>query len=410
MKKTISMLLVVFVVMMSVVGCSGTTDSSSEESSNVIKIGGIGPLTPPGSPVLGEELKQAMQLAIDQINEKGGVLGGKKLQLFYEDSSGAPEQGQSAMEKLITSEKVVAIAGEGHSSAALAEIEVAKRNNVPFIVAEAWSDTITEKGYEEIFRVAPNNSMFSKRIVEFVEDTGYEKIAILAEDSDWGIGNVELLEKQLKEKGIDNKSIVVDRNTKDFVPQLLDLTNKFEPDIILNIMTGVGSYLVVKQAHELGIAPTAKTAMLMGGADAAYPEIWENTGEASKYIIWQTPYSPKATFTDLTKTMVQDFEEKYGRSPSYVALHGYDTVLIIADAIERAGSTDADKLIKALEETSLVGTRGTIEFPTEKGVNYHNWLPDLLFMQYTEVNQDPNDAEIVYPSNVSTAEIIVPEK
>jgi len=418
MKKKISLILILLIVSTSfLAGCSGTNKTenpsdanSSQNSEEIIKIGGIGPLTPPGSPALGEELQQSMQLAIDQINGQGGVLGGKKLKLFYEDSSGAPEKGQSAMEKLITKEKVVAIAGEGHSSAALAEIEVANRNNVPFIVAEAWSDSITEKGYNQIFRVAPNNSMFSKRIVEFVEDVGYQKVAIIAEDSDWGIGNVELLEKQFKEKGTEYKSIVVDRETKDFVPQLIEITKGYEPDIILNIMTGVGAYLVVKQAYEMGIAPTSKTAIFMGGADAAYPEIWENTGEASKYVIWQTPYSPKAEFTDLTKKMVQDFEEKYGRNPSYVALHGYDTVLLIAEAIEKAGSTEPDKIIKALEEVSITGTRGIIEFPLEKGVDYHNWLPALLFMQYTEINQDPNDAEIVYPKNVATAEIITPEK
>ncbi|KQL43423.1 hypothetical protein AN963_28615 [Brevibacillus choshinensis] len=374
----------------------------------MIKIGGIGPLTPPGSPVLGEEIQKAMQLAVDDVNQKG-VLG-KKLQLFYEDSAGSPEKGQSAMEKLIKKEQVVAIAGEGHSSAALAEIEVAKRDNVPFIVAEAWSDAITEKGYENIFRVAPNNSMFSKRVVEYVEFAGFKNVAILAEDSDWGIGNVDLLKKQLTDKGIPFKSIVVDRNTKDFVPQLLDLTKDFQPDIILNIMTGVGCYLVVKQAHELGIAPSAKTAMLMGGADAAYPEIWETTGEAAKYLIWQAPYHPKAKFTDLTQPVVKAYEEKNGRKPTYAALHAYDTVLLLADAITRAGSTESAKVIKALEEAKLEGTRGTITFPAEKGVDYHNWLPSLLFMQYTQINQSPDDAEILFPKDVSTAQYVKPEK
>ncbi|MRH41197.1 ABC transporter substrate-binding protein [Aquibacillus halophilus] len=411
MKKVFGFMVLMF-TLVGIVGCSAEDSSSegtgSESSEEVIKIGGIGPLTPPGSPELGEELQQSMQLAIDEINADGGVLG-KDLELYFEDSSGAPEKGQSAMEKLITKENVVAIAGEGHSSAALAEIEVAKRNNVPFIVAEAWSDAITEKGYEQVFRVAPNNTMFSKRIVEFVEEFGYENISIIAEDSDWGIGNVDLLKQQFEEKGIKFNSTIVSRETKDYVPQLLELTENNEPDLLLNIMTGVGAYLVVKQAHELGISPTAETAMFMGGADAAYPEIWETTGEASKYVIWQTPYSPKAKFTDLTEPMVEAFKEEFDRNPSYVALHGYDTVLILADAIERAGSTDPDEIIAALEETKLMGTRGEVTFPLEKGPDYHNWLPDLLFMQYTEIDQAPDDAEIVFPSNVATSDIVIPE-
>ncbi|MDF2682267.1 MAG: transporter substrate-binding protein [Brevibacillus sp.] len=414
MRKVGILSLALSLALVSLAGCSSNATQTSGSSNttgsgtDVIKIGGIGPLTPPGSPVLGEEIQKAMQLAVDDVNQKG-VLG-KKLQLFYEDSAGSPEKGQSAMEKLIKKEQVVAIAGEGHSSAALAEIEVAKRDNVPFIVAEAWSDAITEKGYENIFRVAPNNSMFSKRVVEYVEFAGFKNVAILAEDSDWGIGNVDLLKKQLTEKGIPFKSIVVDRNTKDFVPQLLDMTKDFQPDIILNIMTGVGCYLVVKQAHELGIAPSAKTAMLMGGADAAYPEIWETTGEAAKYLIWQAPYHPKAKFTDLTQPVVKAYEEKNGRKPTYAALHAYDTVLLLADAITRAGSTESAKVIKALEETKLEGTRGTITFPVEKGVDYHNWLPSLLFMQYTQLNQSPDDAEILFPKDVSTATYVKPEK
>lgn len=416
--KKLSLLFVIILMLSIIVACAAPSSNSGNKGNNgnsegnslsedIIRIGGIGPLTPPGTPALGEELQQSMTLAINEINANGGILG-KKLKLYFEDSSGTPEKGQSAMEKLITKEKVVAIAGEGHSSAALAEIEVAKRNNVPFVVAEAWSDAITEKGYSQIFRVAPNNSMFSKRVVEFIEEFGYENIAIIAEDSDWGIGNINLLEKQLEEKEIKYKSIVVDRNSKDFVPQLLELTNGNTPDILLNIMTGIGSYLVVKQAYEMGISPSAKTAMFMGGADAAYPEIWGTTGEAARYVIWQTPYSPKAEFTDLTKPFVEAFYKKYGRNPSYVGLHGYDTVLILADAIERAGSTDPNAIIKALEETKLFGTRGEITFPLESGPDYHNWLPNLLFMQYTEVNQNPDDAEIVFPKNTVTSEIITP--
>ncbi|WP_019121170.1 ABC transporter substrate-binding protein [Brevibacillus massiliensis] len=424
MKKAGILSLILSLAFFTITGCSsqsapsgGTAadtgnaagSAAADAATEVIKIGGIGPLTPPGSPVLGQEMQQAMELAVDEINQKGGVLG-KKLQLFYEDSAGSPEKGQSAMEKLTKKEQVVAVAGEGHSSAALAEMEVAKRENIPFIVAEAWSDTITEKGYKQVFRIAPNNSMFSKRIVEFVEFAGFRQVAILAEDSDWGIGNVDLLKKQLTEKGITFKSVIVDRNTKDFVPQLLELKKGFEPDIILNIMTGVGSYLVVKQAHELGISPSAKTAMLMGGADAAYPEIWENTGEAAKYVIWQAPYHPKAKFTDLTQPMVKAFEEKFGRKPTYAALHAYDCILLLADAITRAGSIESDKIIQALEETSLTGTRGTISFPLESGVDYHNWLPALLFVQYTQENQDPDDAEILFPKDVATAEYLKPEK
>lgn len=403
-------MLLVLVLLVAAGGCRQPAASQEQKTPapETIKIGGIGPLSPPGTPALGEELKNAMTLAIEEINEAGGVLG-KKLELTFEDSQGTPEKGQAAMEKLITKDQVVAVAGEGHSSAALAEMEVAKRNNVPFIIAEAWSDTLTAKGYRNVFRVTVNNTMFTQKIIEFVKAMGFQRPAIVAEDSDWGIGNIKLLEPAFKEMGLQYKSMVIDRTAKDFTPQLLQL-KPFKPDLLINMTTGVACYLVTKQAKEIGLAPTANSLIFAGGADAAYPEIWETVGQAGQYLVWQALYHPKAKFSELTEPFVNKYKARYGRPPTYVGLEGYDCILVLADAIKRAGSTESDKLIDALEKTSLVATRGRITFPTEPGVHYHNTSCPLLFLQYTEVNQPPDSAEIVFPQEVATAQVKRPSK
>lgn len=400
MRKLILILAVLSLLLVTACG----SQPAAQQSSNEILIGGIGPLSPPGTPALGQELRDAMQLAVDDINAAGGI-NGKKLKLIYEDSAGAPEKGQAAVEKLITKDKVVAIAGEGHSSAALAEIEVAKKNNIPIVISEAWSDTITEKGYPNVFRVAPNNSMFAKKVVGFIQQFGYKRVAIMVEDTDFGIGNEKLLGQALKKLGIEYKSQVINREAKDFVPQLLEL-KQFKPDIILNLFTGVGSYLIVKQAKEQDIAPTPGCTMLMGGADAAYPEIWQTVGKAAQYVVWQSPYTPKAKFTDKTQTVMAAYTKKYNHTPTYATLHAYDSILVIADAIKRANSTKPEDIIKAMQTTKLVGTRGEISFPQEKGVDFQNWLADLLFLQYTEVNQKAEAAEIVYPVGLKTVDLI----
>lgn len=404
--KVFSRCIAAFLLLAMAAGLAGCGGQPAPAAPETIKIGGIGPLSPPGTPALGQELKVSMQIAIDEINTAGGLLG-KKLELIFEDSQGTPEKGQAVMEKLITKDKVVAVAGEGHSSAALAEMEVAKRSNVPFVIAEAWSDTLTAKGYKNVFRVTVNNTMFTAKIIDFVKSLGFKQPAIVAEDSDWGIGNVKLLEPAFKNMGLQYKSIVIDRTSKDVTPQLLQI-KAFKPDLLINMTTGVVCYLVSKQASEIGLAPNKGCLVFDGGADAAYPEIWETTKAAANYLIWQTLYHPKAKFSSLTQPFVDKYTTIAKRPPTYVALEGYDCILVIADAIKRAGATDGDKVITAMEQTKLTGTRGEIKFPTEPGVNYHNTSCPLLFMQYTDINQHPDKAEIVYPFDVATAKTKFP--
>lgn len=378
--------------------------------SEYIIIGAVGPLSPPGSVAAGEELKTSMELAIKEINSSGGVLG-KQLKLAFEDSRGTPEQGVAAVEKLISREKAVIITGEAHSSAAKAEIEVAHRYGIPFLISEAWSDELTEMGYREVFRIAPNNKSFSEKVKDFIEGNGFKRVAAIVEDTDFGIGNKELIEKEVKSLGLEYNFIIVDRTSMDFVPQLIQL-NAFQPDVFIHFVTGPGSYLLVKQSYEVGLAPSYRTAMFMAGMDATFPEYWQTVGSAGQYVVFQSPYHQKAKFTELTEPFVQKYTETYNRIPSYVALAGYDSILVIADAIKMAGSTNSQDLINTLESGSFKGTRGLMEFPTDKslGVWYHNAQSPMLFLQYTKVNQKVEDAEIIYPKEVATAEMIFPPK
>jgi len=375
-----------------------------------IIIGAVGPLSPPGSVAAGEELKTSMELAVNEINERGGVLG-RQLKLVFEDSRGTPEQGVAAVEKLISREEAVIITGEAHSSAAKAEMEVAHRYGIPFLISECWSDELTEIGYPEVFRIAPNNKSFSEKVREFIVGNGFKRIASIVEDTDFGIGNKDLIEKEVKELGLDYNFMIVDRTSMDFVPQLIQL-KAFKPDLFVHFVTGPGSYLLVKQSYEVGLSPSIDTAMFMAGMDATFPEYWPTVGAAGQFVVYQSPYHNKAKFTDLTEPFVKKYTETYNRTPSYVALEGYDSILIIAEVIEKIGGTEPDKIIQTLEEGSFKGTRGIMEFPSDKslGVWYHNAQSPMLFLQYTEVNQPVEESEIVYPKDVATTEMIFPTK
>ena len=409
--RSLSKLVTVVLVLALLASCKPASPTPSAgpaaPKGEPIKIGGIGPLSPPGTPALGEEIMRAFQLRIDEINAAGGLLG-RPVELVFEDSGGAPEKGTAAMEKLVNKDKVVAVAGEGHSSALLAEMEVAKRNHIVLIDCEAWSDQIRLRGYQEVFAIPAGNTMFNKKIAEFVKGVGFQRPFVIGEDTDFGIESIGLLEKAFQEMGLTYKSLVVDRTTKDFVPFLLQ-AKEFKPDILVCNVTGVGSYLLIKQAKETGLAPTAECAFFSGVADMGYPELWDTAAASAQYVVWETAIHPKAEFTDLTKPFIDKFTKTYNRPPTYSGLQAYDCILVLEEAIKMAGSTDTDKLIAAMEKMKIKGTRGEISFPTEKGVYYHQAYVPLLFLQYTAVGQTPDKCEIVFPPELKTASLAKPK-
>jgi branched-chain amino acid transport system substrate-binding protein len=366
-----------------------------------IKIGGIGPLSPPGMVSAGQEIQNALLLRIDEINAAGGLLG-RPLQLVFEDSSGTPEKGTAAMEKLISKDKVIAVIGEAHSSAFLAEMEVAHRYNVLFMDVECWASDIRLRGYPEVFELAPSNVLFAKDIGEFLKGTGFKRAYILTEDTDYGVDIMNLMKEQFVQQGLEVATQVVDRTSKDFVPFLME-AQKFKPDILVETVTGVGVYLIVKQAKEIGLAPTANCGIYLGDAGAGSPELWTTAGAAAQYTLWSTPYHPQVKFTDLTKSFFDNYQSKFGRPPVSTGFQAYDAMLAVEEAIRSSGSTDTNKMGAALEKAAIKGTRGTMTFPTEKGVFYHQAPAPLVHVQFTELNMPADETEILWPLQVATA-------
>src|SRR5271169_1924087 len=122
--------------------------------------------SPPGSVIQGTQIKDGLEIAKDMVNAKGGVLG-RPIELVYEDNQGIPEKGRAATEKLITLDKVVAVTGGHQSSVCLAEIEVAKRYNIPYVNTNCWADAVRTKGYPQVF----NAPIYSTRVAESIAET-----------------------------------------------------------------------------------------------------------------------------------------------------------------------------------------------------------------------------------------------
>ncbi len=378
---------------------------------DTIKIGGMAPLSSPGSYQQGPELVLGLEWAVADVNAAGGVLG-KQVELIVEDTQGRPPTGATVVEKLITKDKVVAAAGEYHSSVCKAEIEVFHQHGIPFVIGSCWSDALTDAGYDEVFRTSVYSSKLAENMVAVMAANGIKKAASLVEDTDYGIGIAKNIENAIKKLNadIDFQYEVVEKTSKDFVPILLKYKTQVKPEVLIVAVTQPGGFLILKQAHEIRFAPTAETLYLDGTCTAQNDKVfWEAVKDAGNYVLMSCPYSPSVKLTDLGEKIKQRYIDKFGRQPNYLPLQGYDAMISLLTAIKNAGTTDSKAIIKALQNLKIAGTRGDIEFSQEDGVWHHQWkaVPTFIF-QYTKVGQSAGDAAVLFPKQFATAGIARP--
>ena len=378
---------------------------------DTIKIGGMAPLSSPGSYQQGPERVLGLEWAVADVNAAGGVLG-KQVELIVEDTQGRPPTGATVVEKLITKDKVVAAAGEYHSSVCKAEIEVFHQHGIPFVIGSCWSDALTDAGYDEVFRTSVYSSKLAENMVAVMAANGIKKAASLVEDTDYGIGIAKNIENAIKKLNadIDFQYEVVEKTSKDFVPILLKYKTQVKPEVLIVAVTQPGGFLILKQAHEIRFAPTAETLYLDGTCTAQNDKVfWEAVKDAGNYVLMSCPYSPSVKLTDLGEKIKKRYIDKFDRQPNYLPLQGYDAMISLLTAIKNAGSTDSKAIIKALQELKIAGTRGDIEFSQEDGVWHHQWkaVPTFIF-QYTKVGQSAGDAAVLFPKQFATAGIARP--
>ena len=364
MKKYWKPLAMLAVLATALSGMAGT--GMAEET---IKIGVVGPRTGTAA-ATGTAFEEGIALALDKIGGAGGLMG-KKVEVVFEDTAGDPAKAASGIEKLITKDKVVIVLGESHSSSALAEIEVANRNKVPFIIAEAWHDDITKKNYPYVFRAGPCNSgVVNDSIMGFVKQYGFKQVAIFAENTDWGMGIKDLAEKGLKAAGVEFMTIDTETKSQDHYAEL-NKVKKFKPDLILAFVYGFGVHYLIAQAGEVGIVPSQALLLEGAGPPSLWPEFWKTVGKYGNLELFVSRMHEKVLLTPVAKEFDAAYRKKFGKAPTdYKSRSIYDVLLIAADGIKRAGSTDSDKLVKSLEDSELVVGFWQSEVRQRKGQLY----------------------------------------
>jgi ABC-type branched-subunit amino acid transport system substrate-binding protein len=403
-------------ILLASVGVLSLTAGAAIAQDCPIKIGALAPLSAPGTVVGGEAMRDAMMIAEADINAAGGVLG-CDIEVVIGDSEGLPERATAVMERLITQDGVVAVGGGYHSSVGVASKDVADARGIPVVFAETWNDTITGDKQKYIFRIAPLSSWASGVIWQFALTVpGVEKVAILTENTDYGIPASEETAKGLESGGVDSVIFSVDIGTQDYAG-IVERIKAESPDMIITLVTGEAAYNFTQQAADAGIGPldlpfvTGQDALESG----AY---WTNVPDG-QYAFVQRIGVPESQFTEKGKAFAAAYKAKTGKSDveSY-AMEAYDSIAILAQAIGEAGSTDGDAIVTALENIEHDGTLGKIYFPygTQKDPSadgkgdewWHQWPdPAITVIQYQEEGQSSTDAAIVYPDAYKTKDMVI---
>ncbi len=352
------------------------------------------PLSAPGDAAGGQLIRRGAEIGVDTVNAAGGVLG-KKLKLFVTDSQSTPQMGVANYRRLVSEDKVVAVTGMFHSSVALGINEVAKEMGVPTIAVQASASDITAKKYDIAFRTHAVDPVRVSAWMEFIKKKGFKRVSMVAETTDYGIGlsDETIAQNKAGNFGFEIQKITFDNKATDFTPQLLQV-KAFKPDVVLNIAVGQPLDLLMDQATTIGLLPT--TPMLISYDAPTRPQFWQLHPKNGEGIYFIAYYSPKAPLSDLGQTFAKTYKEKYKEDPVYGALNGYGAIMIIAEGLKAANSTDPKALIKALETGTFKSwPDAPVTFPRAEGVYWHNWVPPVLIMQYTKPMQDWKEADVV---------------
>ncbi len=278
---------------------------------------------------------------------------------------------------------------------------------MPIFATQASARGFTEKHLNYSFRTHVIDTDRVQLWNRWIKEKGFKKVALLAENTDYGVGLVEDTKKLFPSTagGAELKAIVFDRAVVDLTPQLLEIKS-WKPDVVINIGVGTPGYLIIKQAADVGLLPG--TPMLVSYDMPARAEYWKNLGEKGNYVSFMVYYHPTMKLTPRGEAFRAKYREQFKEDPVYASLNGYAQVALIADALEAAKSDTSEALVKSLLANKFQGWNSTISFSRGEGPYWQQWTPPILMMQYTKTDMPFTEAKIIYPTEFKTGELVVP--
>jgi branched-chain amino acid transport system substrate-binding protein len=386
--KKLSLLVLAVFMFVAVAGCGGsnsannTSDGDNDATTDTIKVG-INCELSGAVASYGDNARNGALIAIDEINEAGGVLG-KKFEPLVRDNQSKTDEAMNVSAALVD-EGMVAQVGPLTSGAVAGSTPILMENQIPLIAPAATADNVTvddktNKVRDYIFRMCYRDSDQGRRMADFAIDTlGVKNAAIFGSTSDdYAKGLAKYFKEQFESKG---GTIVTEEGfmngDKEFRGTLTKIRGK-NPEFIYVPGYYTEVSVLIKQARDLGIN------VPIGGGDGwDSPDMIEVAGaEALNNTYFTNHYSvedPNPAIQDFVKT----YQGKHNKLPDSFAALGYDSVKLLADAITRAGSADPVKIKEALEETKdFAGITGTMSID-----EFHNPVKNIVVIEYKDGKQ-----------------------
>jgi branched-chain amino acid transport system substrate-binding protein len=353
-------LLVAFLCFVSAFASTSCAGAKSDSGSAEIVLGEFGSLTGTTA-TFGISTKNGIDMAIDEVNKGGGLLG-RKVRVIVEDDQGKPEEAQTVVTKLITKDQVIAVLGEVASSRTMAAAPVAQQSGIPLISPSSTNPKVTETG-DFIFRVCFIDPFQGLVMAKFAANTlKVKNVAVLRDiKNDYSVGLADVFVENFKKLGgniVANESY--SEGDTDFSAQLTSIKSKNPQAVFLpGYYTEVG--LVVRQAKKLGL-----TIPFMGGDGWDSPKLVEIGGEAVNGSYYSNHFSVADPDPAIQK-FVMDYRTRYGETPDALAGLGFDAAGVLLDAIKRANSTDGAKIRDAIAATKdYPGVTGRITLDKDR--------------------------------------------
>ena len=363
--------------------------------------------------IAGASIPQAAQLAADEINAKGGV-DGRQIQIITYDNHSSSADSVRAFQRAVNEDKVNVVIASYISEVVLALMPWAARLKTVMVTPGAASNEISlgvHKDYDKnkyTFHGYLTSASLALSVCdaakELLVDQKHMKTAvIMSEDAAWtrplDVGYEECLPK-IGLKVLDH--IRFSPDTTDFTP----IFNKIEgskPDVIITGISHVGVQPTVQWKNQQVPIP-----MLGISSQATNETFAKDTNDAAEGVLFQGVSGPGVAVTPKSIPFAEAFKKKYGNYPSYAGYTTYDEVYYLADAIKRAGSTDSDKMVDALEKTDWVGTIGRVQFYGKNDqfthtIKYGKGLITGLMLQWQDGKQVS-----VWPKEIAKGQLKFP--
>jgi len=385
--------------------CIAAVSALPALAAGTVKIGVIYPLTGNAASA-GQSAKDAVELGVEIVNgvhpelkamplaATGGLpnLGGAKIELVNADHQGDPQVGQSQTLRLITQEHVVAMLGVYHSSVALVATAVAERQGIPFLVSDSVALNITGRGFKWVFRTGPIASDFAKAYTEFLTDLKksgmkIDSIAVVNENTDYGTSVAGSIVDAAKAANIKVAAqIPYNAKSSDVSAQVLQLKT-LKPDAVIFISYTADTILYFKTLKNLDYLPP-----ILIGDDAGFsdPSFIPNVGDLAQGAVNRSAWDVGKPGSN-SYIINRMFKARYGRELDDTSARWMQGFFTLADAINRAGSTEPAKIQAALRATDLkpaqlmIGYHGVQFDSTGQNTLSATYLIQLQGKQYVSV-------------------------